>query len=273
MIAGLLAVAAAGCSSGATSTEPTAAATDPSVTTTDVAPVDATPADATPVDATTTDVPRTSIGPSSAASTTEPVSTASIPVLDTIATVPEDGVPGIDSEDAFCRGWGEFAGSFQALALVSSLGADPVRAARLEVVASAAVLSAARSLDEAFPDAIADERLVFVDGVIGPLTRRAARAHDALAAAGLSAAELGRLGDLWLGALVDAGVDDPEIAVEVPIGLADEVDAAVGVFVATVPSISEDPSLITVAAAPATFAYLAERCPDQGILGGNDAID
>ena len=183
-------------------------------------------------------------------------------------------MPGIDSEDAFCRGWGEFAGSFQALALVSSLGADPVRAARLEVVASAAVLAAARSLDEAFPDDdVADERPVFVDGVIGPFTRRAARASDALTSAGLSGGELGRLGDLWLTALGDAGVDDPEIAVEVPRGLADDVDAAVGVFVATVPAISEDPSLITVAATPATFAYLAERCPDQGILGGNDAID
>jgi hypothetical protein len=187
--------------------------------------------------------------------------------------VPDDGVPGIDSEDAFCRGWGEFAGSFQALALVSSLGTDPVSAARLEVVASAAVLSAADTIDEAFPADVAAERLEFVDGVIGPFARRAARARDTLAAAGLSGAELDQLGDLWLTALVDAGVDDAEIAVEVPGAVALEVDAAVDVFVAAVPSISEDPSLITATATPATVAYLAERCPDQGILGGNDAID
>ncbi len=187
--------------------------------------------------------------------------------------MPDDGVPGIDSENAFCRAWGEFAGSFQALVLVSSVGTDPVEAARLEVVAAPAVVSAARSLDDTLPEAVAGERTAFVDGVIGPFSRRAERASEALATAGLSSAEVAELGDLWLGALIDAGVDDPEIAVVVPAGLAGDVDAAVVEFVASVPAIGDDPSLVTAATAPATFGYLADNCPDQGILGGNDAID
>ena len=42
-----------------------------------------------------------------------------------IATVPDGGVPGIDSDDPFCRAWSEFAGSFQALSLTASFGATP----------------------------------------------------------------------------------------------------------------------------------------------------
>lgn len=192
---------------------------------------------------------------------------------ETIATVPEEGVPGIDSGDPFCRGWGEFAGSFQALALASSLGADAVAATRLEVVASPAVVSAAQQLADGFPESIEVERDTFVDDVIGPFARRAARAVDELRAAGLASAELEQLGDEWLEALVDAGVDDPEIVVAVPSELVGAVDAATTAFFASVPTIALDPSLVTQASAPATRAYLSENCPDQGILGGNDAID
>jgi hypothetical protein len=258
---GVLVLAAVGCSGGAASTEPTVAASGAAVATTEVATT--TPA---------TSAAATTSAPATVASTTELASTSSVGP-DTIATVPDDGVPGIDSENAFCRAWGEFAGSFQALVLVSSVSTDPVEAARLEVVASPAVVSAARSLDDALPESVAGERVAFVDGVIGPFSLRAQRATEALAAAGLSSAEVTELGELWLDTLAAAGVDDPEIAVVVPPGLVGEVDAAVAEFVAAVPAIGDDPSLVTAATAPSTFGYLADNCPDQGILGGNDAID
>ncbi len=187
-----------------------------------------------------------------------------------IVPVPDDGVPGIDSDDPFCRSWSEFAGSFQALAGASAAGAES-GAARLEVVASAAVSSAAQTMADEFPAPIAFEREVFVNDVIGPFARRADRASDELRAVGLSPAEIELLGDVWLGALADAGVDDPEIDVAVPDDLIDAVLAAVEEF--SVPAIVEDPSLVNQASAPATFEFLATNCPDQGILGGNDAID
>ncbi len=204
---------------------------------------------------------------SSAASTTEPLGAGT----ETIATVPEQGVPGIDSADPFCRAWSEFAGSFQALVGASAAGAES-GATRLEVVASAAVSSAAQTLADEFPLPIAFEREVFVNDVIGPFARRADRASEELRAVGLSPTEIELLGDLWLGVLVDAGVDDPEIDVAVPDDLIDAVVAAVEEFSTNVPAIVEDPSLVTQASAPATFEFLATNCPDQGILAGNDAI-
>jgi hypothetical protein len=58
----------------------------------------------------------------------------------------------------------------------------------------------------------------------------------------------------------------------VPVELDAAVVAATTAFAADVPPIAGDPSLITRAEAPATLDYLAERCPDQGVLAGNDAI-
>lgn len=150
---------------------------------------------------------------------------------ETIVPVPDDRVPGIDSDDPFCRAWSEFAVS------------------------------------------IAFEREVFVADVIGPFARRADRASGELRAVGLSTAQIDALGDLWLMALVDTGVDDPEIDVVVPEELVDAVAAAVDNFSTDVPAIAEDPSLVTQASSPATFEYLSTNCPDQGILAGNDAIE
>ncbi len=191
----------------------------------------------------------------------------------TIATVPEQGLPGIDSSDPFCRAWSEFAGSFQALTFASVVGSDPFAAARLEVVAAAVVVAAVQSLDEEFPDSIADEREPFVADVVGPFGRRAARATQELRAAGLTPDDVATLGDAWLVALVETGVDDPDIVVAVPDDLTAAVDEATTAFAANVPSIAADPSLVTDAETAATFDYLAQRCPDQGTLGGIDAID
>ncbi len=220
---------------------------------------------------TSTESAMTSAAPSTEVAVV-PSTVAVVPSTVAIAAVPDAGVPGIDSGDPFCRAWSEFAGSFQALVGASAAGVES-GATRLEVVASGAVSSAARTMADEFPVPIAFEREVFVNDVIGPFVRRADRASGELRAVGLSPAEIELLGDLWLAALVDAGVDDPEIDVAVPEGLSDAVVAAVVEFSADVPAIMEDPSLITQASAPATFDFLADNCPDQGILAGNDAID
>ena len=73
-------------------------------------------------------------------------------------------------------------------------------------------------------------------------------------------------------ALVALDAADPVVAVDVPAALDAAVDASAAAFAAIVPPIAGDPSLVTQAEAPGTFVYLAERCPDQGVLGGNDAI-
>ncbi len=249
----LLALVAVGCSDDegvatdqATGTVPSSSDVSTVVTTTSAGPV-----------------------PRSVVTTDAPPATA----IEPIPTVPEGGVPGIDSDDSFCRAWSEFAGSFQALTFASVAESDPVAAARLELVASATVAAAAQTLADEFPESIAVERQVFVDDVIGPFARRATRASAELRAAGLAAGDIEQLGDVWLAALIGAGVDDPEMVVAVPDGLTEAVAAAAEVFAADVPVIAADPSLVTEARAPATLGYLADNCPDQGILAGNDAID
>lgn len=223
-------------------------------------------------------VPESSMSPAQAAATTTTSVTAATATVaptvnQTIATVPEEAAPGIDSDNPFCRAWSAFAGSFQALTFASIEGADPLVGARLEVIAAGAVVAAARSLDDAFPDEIAHERGVFVDDVIGPFTRRAARAVDELRSVGVGDDDIELLGDAWLAALVAADATDPVVSAAVPAELDTAVVAATAAFAADVPLIADDRSLITRAEAPGTLGYLADQCPDQGILAGNDAID
>jgi hypothetical protein len=255
-----------GCSGGGTA-EPSTAATS-TVSPTASAPPDTTD---TTTESTTTSVPP--VEPGSTASDEGAATIATAPIATApIATVPDDRVPGIDSEDPFCRAWSEYAGSFQTLTFASVAASDPFAAARLEVIASAAVSSAAATIDTQFPEAVADERALFVDDVIGPFARRAQRAMDALDDAGLSPEEIERLGEAWLIELADLGADEIEVVVDVPDDLVAAVDVATSAFAADVPPIAADPSLVTSADTPATFGYLAEFCPDQGVLAGNDAI-
>ncbi len=252
-------VAAVGCSDsdsdgGAATAVPSTAGASEATS----APSDVDTADASATTTTTT--------------TTATTTTTTLDETATIATVPEQGVPGIESEDPFCRAWSEFAGSFQALAFASAVATDALAAARLEVVAAGAVSAAVQTLADEFPDAIVSERDVFVDDIVGPFARRAGRASDELLAAGLSGEQVEQLGRAWLAALVDAGVDDPDVVVAVADDVMDPVAEATAAFAADVPSIAADPSLVTAAEAPGTFDHIARNCPDQGILAGNDAV-
>lgn len=183
--------------------------------------------------------------------------------------VPETGVPGIDSTDAFCRSWSEFAGSFQALALVSAVG-EPENAQMLEVVASQAIADAVAGLGAHLPPELEAERTILTVDFAGPMLRRAERALSELAIAGASDDDLLAYASLWLASLSSVGVSDPELTVDLETVNGAAVDAAVAAFAAALPSITADPSLITNAAIPVTEAYLVANCPDQGTLLGND---
>lgn len=199
---------------------------------------------------------------------------ASTTVVDrTSPTVVDVGVPGIDSDDAFCRSWSRFAGSFQALALASALASDPMSAARAEVAASAAIRAALDGLAEGLPPELESEREAFTVELLGPMGRRADRANADLVTAGLDDAQIEELGTAWLAALTEAGLDDPNISVDVPPALAGPLDDAAERFAAALPAITGDPGLITDASTPSTLAYLSANCPDQGTLAGNDVVD
>ncbi len=189
-----------------------------------------------------------------------------------MAVIPDSGVPGLDSEDGFCRAWSEFAGSFQALALASS-ASDPIGAARAEVAAAPVVVAAVGQLGVRLPRELEPEREALTVELTGPMARRAARAVDAMDAAGLDADQIDEVGAAWLVALAEAGLDDPNIDVAVASSSVEGFEAAVAAFTAAVPPIAQDPSLITDASTPLTFAYLGANCPDQGTLGGNDIVD
>jgi hypothetical protein len=196
-----------------------------------------------------------------------PPGTAGVP-----ATVPDEPIPGLDSDDPFCRAWSEFAGSFQALALASGVGTDPENAIRLEVAASGAVVRAVADLDASMPTEVAGERDMFIDALLGPFADRARVARESLIAAGLTDEEVDLLADLWLATLSQQRSQDPDLVVVVPPEDQRAFDDAVASFSAGVVPIIDDPSLVTDADAPQTLAYIAGTCPDQGILAGNDTI-
>jgi hypothetical protein len=203
-----------------------------------------------------------------ASSTTE-FDLAAQPSTPAIEPIPETGVPGIDSSDVFCRAWSEFAGSFQALALVSAIG-DPEAAYRLEVIAASSVKAAVDTMEVNLPAELEAERVALIADLAGPFFGRAVLAEADLLGAGIEPLVLR---DLWLDALTEAGVDDPELQVVVPGTIdAAALDSAVESFSNAQLTIVEDPALITDATIPLTEAYLAEVCPDGGILSGNDVI-
>lgn len=247
LIAGL--VALAGCSGSDDATAPTQS---------DRTPSSASPtAEPTVTDETTGD-------------TTSPTSVVTAATEVTLATVPDEGVPGIDSEDPFCNAWSRFAGSFQALAFASSFAADPIR---LEVAASDAIVSAVADLDESLPAELGSERDLLLRDLLGPFSARAAQARQALVDAGMDAEQIEALGETWLAAIAVGGLHDADLVLEIPVASQAAFDAAVVAFGAEVDPIVADRSLVTDASAPMTEAHIAETCPDQGILGGNDVVE
>lgn len=194
-------------------------------------------------------------------------STASLP------PVAETGVPGIESDDDFCRSWSTYAGSVQAISLAWALQ-PPEDAARLEVAATAALSDAVRGMADTLPEEIEGNRQPLTVDVPGPFLRRAERANALLVDAGAEPAQIEQLGSSWIAAITEQGVQSENLSIDVAPDVQGVLDAAAEAFADELPSVTEDPTLDTTEfdIGP-SLAYIAATCPDQATLAGNDVVD
>jgi hypothetical protein len=185
--------------------------------------------------------------------------------------VADTGVPGLDSEDAFCAAWSRFGGSWQLLVQAGAAG-DPAQAARLEVIASTVVQDAYDDVFAAWPEQLESEREVVADDYFGAFQRRSADAAAALSAVGASDADVAALAEAW-----DAGLAnyDPSTTfdVSVPPDLDPLVSDAAAAFSEQRVPLQADPSMVITASTPLTDEFLGTACPDQGWIVGQDVVD
>jgi hypothetical protein len=209
------------------------------------------------------------------AGVSDPVATAGSappPTAPPPTAAPADtGVPGLDSEDAFCSAWSRFGGSWQLL-VQAGAASDPAQVARLEVIASTVVQDAYDDLFAVWPAELETERELVADAYFGAFLRRSADAAAALANAGATPDETATLAQAWDSALA---AYDPSTAVDVavPTELASLVDEAATAFGAARVPLQADPSMVITAETPLTDAFLATACPDQGWIVGQDVVD
>ncbi|MEP1124886.1 MAG: hypothetical protein ABJH68_13465 [Ilumatobacter sp.] len=194
-------------------------------------------------------------------------------VVESLPAVAETGVPGIESDDGFCRAWSTYAGSVQAISLAWALQA-PVDAARLEVAATSALRAAVAQMADELPDEIESNRQALTVDVPGPFLARADRAGELLAEAGLDGDRIDALGVAWVEAITEQGLETESLTVDVPADSTEALDAAAEAFIAELPSVLEDPTLDTTEfdIGP-SLEYITAACPDQGTLAGNDDVD
>jgi hypothetical protein len=183
----------------------------------------------------------------------------------------ETGVPGLDSEDAFCSAWSRFGGSWQLL-LQAGATADPADVARLEVIASTVVQDAYDDVFAVWPAELENERDVVADAYFGAFQRRSADAAAALAESGATDADVAALAQAWDAALEQY---DPSSTVDVavPPDVQPLVDQAATAFIAARVPLQADPSMVITAETPSTDAFLATACPDEGWIVGQDVVD
>lgn len=194
------------------------------------------------------------------------------PVTESLPAVAETGVPGIASDDLFCRAWSTYAGSVQALSL--SWAVQPEAAAALEVAASSALTRAVAAMSSELPSEIESNRQALTVDVPAPLLRRADRARSLLVEAGLDDTQIDELGDRWVAAITEQGIENENLSIEVPPESATALGTASQAFAAELPSLVEDPTMDTTEfdIGP-SLAYIAATCPDQATLAGNDVIE
>ena len=185
--------------------------------------------------------------------------------------VADTGVPGLDSDDAFCAAWSRFGGSWQLLVQAGAAG-DPAQVARLEVIASTVVQGAYADVFAAWPAQLESEREVVADAYFGAFQRRSADAAAALSAAGASDADVAALAEVWDTALAQY---DPSTTfdVTVPPDLDPLVSQAAAAFSEQRVPLQADPSMVITVETPLTDAFLATACPDQGWIVGQDVGD
>lgn len=187
-----------------------------------------------------------------------------------IVNVPETGVPGLDSDDAFCAAWSRFGGSWQVLAVGSSFIDDPSIVAEWEVAAAPVIATAYADLLDTLPADLAGEAGDLADGYFGVLARRSAAAGEALAETGASAELVDTIADAWVAALAVRDPFSPQLALELDDEAAEVVTRAGGTFRAQRVEFHLDPSMVVAVETPLTDAYLEVACPDQGTLGGQE---
>ncbi len=210
-------------------------------------------------------------------SSSEPATATSAPPATTQPAPPptagpsDTGVPGLDSEDAFCSAWSRFGGSWQLL-LQAGAAMDPTQVARLEVLASTVVQGAYDDVLAVWPAELASERDVVAEDYFGAFQRRSADAARALADAGATDADVTALAEAWNLALAQY---DPSSTVDVvvPPELEPTVEQAADAFSAARVPLPTDPSMVITAETPLTDAFLATACPDEGWIVGQDVVE
>ena len=190
-----------------------------------------------------------------------------------IVEVPETGVPGLDSDDAFCAAWSRFGGSWQVLLVGSTFLGEPERVATWEIAAAPVIEIAYGELIDTLPESLASEVDLVADGYFGVLGRRSADALDELRAAGSSPDDERRLAAAWRAALARRDPTDPGLDFVVPQDLRPLVDTAVAEFRRQRVEFHLDPSMAVGVETPLTDAYLETTCPDQGTLTGQEVDD
>lgn len=198
---------------------------------------------------------------------------AAEPSTNPLPPVAETGVPGIESDDDFCRSWSTYAGSVQAISLAWTLQ-PPEDAARLEVAATAALSDAVRGMADTLPEEIEGNRQPLTVDVPGPFLRRAERANALLVDAGAEPDQIEQLGTSWIAAITEQGVQTENLSIDVSPDAQAALDAAAEAFADELPSVTEDPTLDTTEfdIGP-SLDHIAANCPDQATLAGNDVVD
>lgn len=187
-----------------------------------------------------------------------------------IVELPATGVPGLDSDDAFCAAWSRFGGSWQVLVVGSTFLGDPQRVATWEIAAAAVIDDAYAQLLDHFPDELTSEAEIVAEAYFGALHRRARAAAASLADAGADADVVQQLGQGWLDALAGRDPFDADLTFEVPAEVRQLVDRAVADFRSQRVEFHLDPSMVIGVETPLTDSYLETACPDQGTLSGQE---
>jgi hypothetical protein len=188
-----------------------------------------------------------------------------------LETLPPIGVPGLDSDDLFCRSWSRFGGSFQVVAVAAAFApGEPVDVYALEVVAAPVVDAAFDELLANWPAELESERDDVAERFLGPYARRAELALERFVAAGATDEQVETVQAAWLDALARRDPDEVDVTVDLPDGVWAVVDVAAADLDGRIEPIPTDPSLVTDVEVPLTEAYIATNCPDRGTLGGGD---
>lgn len=211
---------------------------------------------------------------------TEPPSGESAPTFSVLGTVPapvevpETGVPGLDSDDAFCAAWSRFGGSFQVVAVNAAFGGgDATSIATLELVAAPTVDQAYRDLSAGWPADLEPERATALGDALGPFAVRVGGGEELLVELGATDDDLATIAAAWEAALAARDPQSPDVVVDLPDELWTLVEAAAARQVADRGDWRADESLVTKVETPLTDAYLATACPDQGTLAGQEIAD